>query len=74
MSFTTDYLDETALVLSRIDPEAVERLVELLARIRADGGLLALISPSPAVARVLRLSALDQVIPVHASLEEAGVQ
>jgi D-sedoheptulose 7-phosphate isomerase len=40
MSFTTDYLDEAALVLSRIDPEAIDRLVELLARVRGDGGRL----------------------------------
>jgi anti-anti-sigma factor len=43
-------------------------------RLRADGGRLALVSPSPSVARVLQLSALDQVIPIHASADEAGVQ
>ena len=57
-----------------IDSSALHEIVRAYLRIRADGGLLALISPSPAVARVLQLSALDQVIPVHASLEEAGVQ
>jgi hypothetical protein len=36
--------------------------------------VLALVSPSPGVARVLELSALDQIIPVHASAEEAGTQ
>ena len=36
--------------------------------------MLALISPSPAVARVLELTALDQLIPIHASVAEAGAQ
>jgi anti-anti-sigma regulatory factor len=42
--------------------------------LRADGGLLALVSPNRAVRRVLQLPALDQVIPVYASLEEADSQ
>jgi anti-sigma B factor antagonist len=58
--------------LTFIDSAALHEIVRVYRRLRPDGCLLALISPSPAVARVLQLSALDQVIPVHCSAEEAG--
>jgi anti-anti-sigma factor len=60
--------------LAFIDSSALHEIVRAYRWLRADGCLLALISPSPGVARVLQLSALDQVIPVHNSLEEAGAQ
>lgn len=60
--------------LSFIDSAALHEVVRAYRRLRADGCLLALISPSPAVSRVLQLSGLDQVIPVHASAEEADAQ
>jgi anti-sigma B factor antagonist len=60
--------------LTFIDSAALHEIVRVDRWLRADGGLLALISPSPSVARVLQLSALDQVIPVHGSVEEAGAQ
>jgi stage II sporulation protein AA (anti-sigma F factor antagonist) len=60
--------------LTFIDSAALHEIVRAYRRLRADGCLLALISPSPRVARILQLSALDQVIPVHASAEEAGAQ
>jgi anti-sigma B factor antagonist len=60
--------------LSFIDSAALHEIVRAYRRLRADGCLLALVSPRPAVARVLQLSALDQVIPVHASAGEAGAQ
>ena len=60
--------------LTFIDSAALHEFVRAYRRLRADGCLLALISPSPGVARLLQLSALDQVIPVHASAEEAGAQ
>lgn len=60
--------------LTFIDSAALHEIVRAHRRLRADGGRLALVSPSPSVARVLQLSALDQVIPVHASADEAGVQ
>jgi anti-sigma B factor antagonist len=60
--------------LGFIDSAALHEIVRAHRRLRADGCLLALISPSPEVARVLQLSALDQVIPVHASAEEVGAQ
>jgi anti-sigma B factor antagonist len=60
--------------LAFIDSAALREIVRAHRRLRADGGVLALVSPSPGVARVLELSALDQIIPVHASAEEAGTQ
>jgi anti-sigma B factor antagonist len=60
--------------LAFIDSAALHEIVRAHRTLRADGGLLALISPSPEVARVLRLSALDQVIPVHASAADVGAQ
>jgi anti-anti-sigma factor len=60
--------------LTFIDSAALHEIVRVYRRLRADGCLLAIASPSPWVARVLQLSALDQVIPVHASTEEEGVQ
>ena len=60
--------------LTFIDSAALHAIVQAYQRLTADGGVLALVSPGPAVARVLQLSALDQLIPVHASIEEAGAQ
>ena len=54
-----------------IDSAALHQIALAHRRLSADGCVLALVSPSPGVARVLQLSALDQVIPVHASVEEA---
>jgi anti-anti-sigma factor len=65
-------VDMSGLVF--IDSAALHEIVRVYRRLRADGCLLAIISPTPAVARVLQLSALDQVIPVHGSAEEAGAQ
>jgi anti-anti-sigma factor len=65
-------MDVSGLVF--IDSAALREIVRAYRRLRADGCLLALVSPSPGMARVLQLSALDQVIPVYASAEEAGVQ
>lgn len=57
--------------LTFIDSAALHALMRAYQELHADGGTLALISPSPAVARVLELTALDQLIPVHASAAEA---
>jgi anti-anti-sigma factor len=60
--------------LTFIDSAALHEIVRAYRRLRADGCLLALVSPTPSVARILQLSAIDQVIPVHASVEEACTQ
>ncbi len=60
--------------LTFIDSAALHEIVRVHRKLRADGCLLALVSPNRAVARVLALSALDQVIPVYASAEERDAQ
>jgi anti-anti-sigma factor len=60
--------------LTFIDSAALHDLVLAYQKLRADGGQLVLIAPSPAVARVLELTALDQLIPVHASAAEADTE
>lgn len=58
--------------LSFIDSAAIHEIVRAHRRLRAVGSQLALISPSLPVARMLELSGLDTVIPVHATADEAG--
>ena len=53
--------------LAFIDSAALHQIVQAHRKLRADGGRLELVGPSRAVARILELSALDQVIPVRAS-------
>lgn len=60
--------------LTFIDSAGLHELVRAHRRLKADGCLLALVSPTLAVDRILQLSALDQVIPVYASAEEADAQ
>jgi anti-sigma B factor antagonist len=57
--------------LTFIDSAALYEIVQAHRRLRADGCLLAIVGPNHAVGRVLQLSALNQVIPVYASAEEA---
>jgi anti-sigma B factor antagonist len=61
-----------ASALTFIDSAAIHQIVLAHRRLRASDGQLALISPSLPVARVLQLSGLDTVIPVHASVDEAA--
>jgi anti-sigma B factor antagonist len=57
--------------LGFIDSAALHEIVRVHRELRADGCQLALVGPTPVVTRILHLSGLDQVIPVHASAEEA---
>lgn len=56
--------------LTFIDSAALHEIVRAHRQLRADGCLLALVSPSPRVTRVLQLSGLDQVLPVRSSAQE----
>jgi anti-sigma B factor antagonist len=60
--------------LTFADSAALHDILRAHRTLRADGCQLALVSPGQAVARVLQLSAIDQVIPVYASAEEAAAQ
>jgi anti-sigma B factor antagonist len=53
--------------LAFIDSAALHQIVQAHRKLRADGCRLELIGPSQAVARILQLSAIDQVIPGRAS-------
>ncbi len=53
--------------LAFIDSAALHDIVRVYRQLRADGCMLELAGPSRAVARILQLSAIDQVIPVRAS-------
>ena len=53
--------------LTFIDSAALHQIVQAHRKLRADGCRLELVRPSREVARILQLSAIDQVIPVHAS-------
>jgi anti-anti-sigma factor len=57
--------------LAFIDSAAIHEIVRAQRALRARGSRLALISPTPPVARMLELSGLDAVIPVQASADEA---
>ena len=56
--------------LTFIDSAALHEIVRAHRKLRADGCLLALVSPSPIVARILQLSGLDQVLPIRASAQD----
>lgn len=50
--------------LTFIDSAALHQIVQAHRKLRADGCRLELVGPSREVARILQLSAIDQVIPV----------
>lgn len=60
--------------LAFIDSAALHEIVRAYRKLLAHGCRLALVGPNLRVARVLQLSGLDEVIPVHASAEEAAAQ
>ena len=53
--------------LTFIDSAALNQILQAHRKLRAGGGRLELASPQPVVARILQLSAIDQIIPVRAS-------
>ena len=57
--------------LSFIDSAALSVLMRTHRALARDGGTLALVNPSPRVARILELIDIAHVIPVYANLTEA---
>jgi anti-anti-sigma factor len=55
------FMDSSAL-------QAILRAHRVLAK---DGGVLALVSPHNAVARILQMTEADRILPVYASVQEA---
>ena len=58
--------------LASIDSAALQEFSRANRRLRARGGQLALVGPAGAVARIIELTALDQVFPIYATAEAAG--
>lgn len=54
-----------------IDSAAMQMIIAAHRVFRRDGGTLGLVTPSPAVSRVLRLAGVCEVIAVYDSVEEA---
>jgi stage II sporulation protein AA (anti-sigma F factor antagonist) len=59
--------------LSFIDSSALSVIMRTYRALHRGGSTLALVSPSPAVSRILQLVDIAQTIPVYANLQEAGV-
>ena len=57
--------------LSFIDSWALSVIMRTYRALERQGGRLALVSPSPSVARILQLIDIARMIPVFPSLEEA---
>ena len=57
--------------LTFVDSAALHEILLACRRVKASDGQFALISPAPEVARILHLTGLDSVVPVHASFEQA---
>jgi stage II sporulation protein AA (anti-sigma F factor antagonist) len=57
--------------LGFMDSSALSAVITAHRAITAAGGVLALASPTPVVARVLALTGTDTIIPVHPTLDDA---
>ena len=55
-----------------MDSSALHALLRVNRSLDRQGGVLALVSPQPAVAKMLRLTAADQLVPVYQSVAEAS--
>jgi anti-anti-sigma factor len=57
--------------LTFLDSTGMQVLLSVRNVITVRGGILALVSPQPVVARILELTGADRVIPVYDSLQDA---
>jgi anti-anti-sigma factor len=57
--------------LSFIDSTALGVVMRTQRALQREGGTMALVSPSPAVARILQLIDIARMIPIYPTLEEA---
>ena len=55
-----------------MDSSALHALLRVNRSLDRQGGVLALVSPQPAVAKILRLTTADRLIPVFGSVAEAA--
>lgn len=54
-----------------LDSSALQTILRMNRELSHDGGLLALVNPHSAVARILQITEADQIVPVYASVDEA---
>jgi anti-sigma B factor antagonist len=54
-----------------LDSTGLSVIVKALKRVREAGGTLSVVVTSERVGKVFRITGLDQIVPVHASLAEA---
>lgn len=54
-----------------LDSSALQTILRMNRELSHDGGLLALVNPHNAVARILQITEADQIVPVYASVHEA---
>jgi anti-sigma B factor antagonist len=66
-----DHLVVDLARVSFLDSSGIGVLVGALHRVREHHGSITLVAPSPRVRQVLGLTGVTQVMPVHASLDEA---
>ncbi len=57
--------------LQFIDSSALQMIIQAYQRMERDGGVLAVVHPTSAVDRVIRLTGIDQLISVYDSTEQA---
>jgi len=60
--------------LRYMDSAALQQILRAHVALEAAGGRLALVSPHEVVARVLRMTEVDQVLPVYATVADAAAR
>jgi anti-anti-sigma factor len=57
-----------------MDSAALQTILRARLALEKEGGRLALVNPSDTVARVLRLTEADRIVPVYTSVEDAAAR
>ncbi len=57
--------------LTFLDSSALRLLIATIRRVDEAGGSISLVAPEPGVARVLEIAAIDKMVAVHTSLDDA---
>jgi anti-anti-sigma factor len=59
--------------LSFMDSSALQVILRAHRALAANGGVLALVNPHHIVARILRMTEADKIVPIYASVREAAL-
>lgn len=57
-----------------LDSSALRVLVATIRAAADAGGTVELVAPEPGIARVLEIAAIDTLVTIHASLDDAGIE